>query len=171
MAHINEKMLQAYSEGILSRQEGLQVMEHIAGCDSCAARFAGMMSKEKLVSPPPDLKREILVKTVCRKSPAQAVRRMQERKRERQREFLAYSARVVFAMAASVLIVFTMSVSTGSKQREMPVEIVQMRQQEKPEAERKNLISGSLQKASGKMGDALQGFLNLFGGQEEEERE
>ena len=41
----------------------------------------------------------------------------------------------------------------------------------KPEAERKNLISGSLQKASGKMGDALQGFLNLFGGQEEEERE
>ena len=109
--------------------------------------------------------------TVCRKSPAQAVRRMQERKRERQREFLAYSARVVFAMAASVLIVFTISVSTGSKQREMPVEIVQMRQQEKPEAERKNLISGSLQKASGKMGDALQGFLNLFGGQEEEERE
>ena len=53
------------------------------------------------------------------------------------------------------------AVSTGSKQREMPVEIVQMRQQEKPEAERKNLISGSLQKASGKMGDALQGFLNL----------
>lgn len=53
MAHINKEMLQAYIEGILSRQEELEVMEHIAGCDGCAARFAGIMSEERLVSPPP----------------------------------------------------------------------------------------------------------------------
>lgn len=98
---------------------------------------------------------------------------MQERKRERQREFLTYSARVVFAMAASVLIVFTMSANIDSRQREMPVEMVQMRQQEKPKSKagKKNFISGSLQKASGRMGDALQGFLTMFDGQKEEERE
>lgn len=171
MTHINEETLQAYIEGILSGQEEFEVMEHIAGCDGCADRFAGMMSEEKLVSPPPDLKKEILGRTVYRKNPVQAIQRMQERKREKRREFLAYSARVVFATAASVLIVFTMSVSTSSKQREMPVEIVQMRQQEKPRAEKKNLISDSLHKASGKMGDALQGFLTMFNRQEEEERE
>jgi len=171
MAHINEETLQAYIEGILSSQEELEVMEHIAECDGCAARFADMMSEERLVSPPPDLKKEILGRTVYRKSPVQAVQKMQERKREKQKEFLAYSARVVFAMAASVLIVFTMSAGTSSRQREMPVEMLPIRQQEKPRAEKKNVISDSLQKASGRMGDALQGFLSMLNGQEEEERE
>ena len=65
-------------------------------------------------------------------------------------------------MAASMLIVFTLSAGSSSKQREIPAEIVQIQQQEKAEAEKKNLISGSLQKASGKMGDALQDFLALL---------
>ncbi len=162
MAHINDKRLQAYIAGKISTQDEFNIMEHIAGCDICAARFANMMPEERLVSPPPDLKKEILSRTVYQSNPVQAIQRMQERKRERQREFLAYSARVVFAMAASMLIVFTLSAGSSSKQREIPAEIVQIQQQEKAEAEKKNLISGSLQKASGKMGDALQDFLALL---------
>lgn len=171
MAHISEETLQAYVGNRLPVPQEREVMEHIARCDSCAARFAGMMTDDKMVSPPPDLKKDILNQTVYRRNPVQVMRGLQERKRERQREFLAYSARVVFAMTASVLIVVTMSAEIGSWQREPSVKLVQMQKQEAPKPERKNQLSASLQKASGKMGDALNGVLTMFDKQEEEERE
>ena len=67
MAHISEKMLQAYVRNRLPVKEEQAIMEHIAGCDRCAHRFAVHMEKGTLVSPPPDLKQGILEKTVNRK--------------------------------------------------------------------------------------------------------
>ena len=39
MAHISEKMLQAYVSRRLPLKEEQAIMEHIAGCDRCARRF------------------------------------------------------------------------------------------------------------------------------------
>lgn len=169
MAHISKEMWKAYEERTLSRQEELDMMEHIAQCDDCAGQFAKLITEEKLVSPPPDLKKDILVQTVYRRNPVQTIKEIQERKGEMQREFLAYTARVVFAMAASVFIVITMSFGAANKQKEIPAELIQI-QQQVPKSEKK-LISNSLQKASGRMGDVLEGFLAFFDKLDKEEGE
>lgn len=185
MAHIREEMIQEYVNGRLSAEDERMVMEHIAVCDYCATRFASEMAKGALVSPPPDLKQEILKKTVYRTKPVHTVKGVLERKRERRRELLAYSARVAFAMAASIVMLFTMSSYRGQIQQ-MPQEIVQTSQKtastwakeglvrqkasEKAredarkketsgESERKK-ITDSLQEASGKVGETLSDFWN-----------
>lgn len=161
MAHITEEMLQAYAEGCLPAQKEMEVMEHIAVCDQCAEAFATLMTEEKQVSPPPDLKREILRKTVFHKNPVQTVQTIQERKREKQREFFNYSMKVIFATAASVFMVITMSSGfEGRQKQEMPDEIVQV-EQNVSEGEKKS-VSKSLQEASGKVGDAVTGFLDVI---------
>lgn len=183
MAHISEEKLQAYVSGQLSVQDELAMMEHIASCDKCACYFADRVVKETVVSPPPDLRQEILEQTVYRICPMNTVKGIWERKREQRRELLAYSARVVFAMAASIVMLFTMSFSMDRTQQ-MPEEIIQVQQkkaftltrdgilqkkasQQAQERDRRkeeldeksrNKITDSLQEASGKIGEALSDF-------------
>lgn len=185
MAHISEEKLQAYISGQLSVQDELAMMEHIAVCDKCACHFAERMVKETVVSPPPDLRQEILEQTVYRIRPMDTVKGIRERKREQKRELLAYSARVVFAMAASIVMLFTMSFSTDRMQQ-MPEEIMQAQQEtvstlsrdkmlqkkasqqaeeedkrkEESDEKSRKKITDSLQEASGKVGEALSDFWN-----------
>jgi len=182
MAHISEKMLQAYVSSRLPVKEEQAVMEHIAMCDSCARRFAVYMEKGILVSPPPDLKQGILDKTVGRKDFISPVRDLSEKCSRQRKELLAYSMRVVFAMAASIMILFTMSFQSDAGQ--LPREIVQPQEktalvfkrgsivkkaatekaseeeegkEDSDKGERKKFTS-SLQEASGAVGDSLTGF-------------
>jgi Predicted transmembrane transcriptional regulator (anti-sigma factor) len=124
MAHISEELLQAYVHNRLPAGQEQAVMEHIAMCGSCARRFASLMEKGMLVTPPPDLKKEILEKTVNRKSPVSEPEELWKRKSRQRRELLAYSVRVVVAMAASIMILLTMSFQ-GNTGR-MPEEIMQV---------------------------------------------
>ncbi len=179
MAHISEKMLQAYVRNRLPINEEQAVMEHIAMCDSCARRFAVHMEKGVLVLPPPDLKQEILDKTVDRKDFVFLVKDLSGKSGRQRKEWLAYSMRVVFAMAASIMILFTMSFQNDTGQ--LPREIAQTQekaafvfkrdsivkktiseriseQKEDPEREEKKKITNSLQEASGVVGDTLSGF-------------
>ena len=169
MGHITNEMLQAYVDGMLPVQMELEVMEHIAGCDNCASRFASLQMRENMVSPPPGLREDILQKTVYRSKAVWSVREIQERRREKQRELLVYCAKVAFAMAVSVLMLFTMPSGMRNTQRNMPMETMQI-QKEGTGAKRKNIVSTSLQKVSGQVGDALNEFLTIFDGSEEEER-
>ncbi|RKI40632.1 hypothetical protein D7V86_05265 [bacterium D16-51] len=123
MAHIEEELLQAYVRNRLPAGQEQAVMRHIAVCDSCARRFAALMEKGMLVAPPPDLKKEILEKTVNQKSPVSGQEGFWRKRSGQRKELLAYSARVVFAMAASIMILFTMSFQ-GNTER-MPEEIMQ----------------------------------------------
>lgn len=176
MKHISDEVLQAYVAETLSMQKEIEVMEHIAVCDSCAEHFASMMAEKNMVSPPPDLKSGILEQTVYRKSTVRTIQELQEKKREKQKEFLGYAVKVSVAMVASILMIISMSSNTGMRQNQELVQeqgivtgIISMNGQKAPE--KRNRISGSLQKASGIMGDALTGFLDIFEEQKEEERE
>lgn len=176
MTHMNDEVLQAYLAGELSIQKEIEIMEHIAVCDSCAKRFADGMTEKNMVTPPPDLKSGILEQTVYRKSTVRTIQELQERKRAKQKELMGYAVKVGLAMAASILMVISIS-SNGSirqsewgiKQQETVVETPKGPLQK--EARKRNRISGSLQKASGKMGDALTGFLDIFEREKEEERD
>lgn len=185
MAHISEKMLQAYISRRLPLREEQAIMEHIAMCDSCAHRFAVLMEKRTLM-PPPDLKQEILEKIVNRKSSVSVLKELPERKQRQRRELLAYSMRVVFAMAASIMILFTLPAQDNSER--MPEEIIQAQGKNvftftkdgivkkkasekaseeaegKKEAngEEKRKLTDSLQEATGVFGDALSGFIEQF---------
>ena len=186
MAHISEKMLQAYVKNRLPVKEEQAIMEHIAGCDRCARRFAVHMENGTLMSPPPDLKQEILEKTVKRKSSVFMLKGLPERKRGQRRELFVYSMRVVFAMAASIMILFTLPVQDNSER--MPEEIMQAQEKtvlmftkdgivkkkasekaseeaegkKEAKGEEKRKLTDSLQEATGVLGDALSGFLEQF---------
>lgn len=167
MTHISDEMLRAYISGMLPMQKEIEIMEHIAGCDRCAKCFADMMTDENMVTPPPDLKSGILEQTVYRKSTAGTVQKLQAKKQKRRKEFFAYAFKVGIAMAASILMVINMSPNADMQQNQRISEeqksVLEMMQ--RPEADKRgkrNQISGSLQKASGKMGDALNGFLDIF---------
>lgn len=172
MMHISEDILRAYFAGALSVQEELEIMEHIAVCDSCAKRFADGITQEITVAAPPDLKSGILEQTVYRKSPVRTIQELQERKRAKQKELMGYAVKVGVAMAASILMVISMSSNSvtgqklaGEEIRQNPVS--EERQQERGVPEKRNWISDSLQRVSGKAGDALSGFWDIFGNKEE----
>lgn len=172
MAHITDEVLQAYVDRMLPMQMELEIMEHIAKCDNCANRFARLQMGEPLVSPPPGLREDILQKTVYRRKAVWTVRDIQERRREKQRELLVYCVRIVFATAVSVLMLFTMPSGMGRRQRSMPSETMQAQSQKaESRAVKRNAVSASLQKASGKVGDALNDFLAIFDDSDKEERE
>ena len=182
MAHISEKMLQAYVGNRLPVKEEQAVMEHIAMCDSCARRFAVHMEKGILLPPPPDLKQEILDKTVDRKDFVFLIKDLSEKNIRQRKELLAYSMRVVFAMAASIMILLTMSFQNDAGQ--LPKEIVQTQEKttflfkrgsivrktvsekdseeeegkEDSDKEERKKFTNSLQEASGAVGDTLADF-------------
>ena len=167
MKHISDEVLLAYIAGRLSGQEEIEIMEHIAMCDNCAERFAGMLTEENMISPPPDLKSEILEQTVYRKSPVRTIQEIQERKRAKQRELLGYAVKVGVAMAASILMVISISTDSVTRQKHTQEAIGQELvigegQEEQGGRKNRNRISGSLQEVSNKMGDALTGFFDIF---------
>jgi len=170
MAHLTEEILQAFVAGNLSEQTETEVMEHIAHCDSCAENFADLLAEENLITPPPDLKKEVLEQTLYRKSPVQAIQKVSEKAREKQRGFWLYSAKVAFAMAASLLMIVGMS--ADFPKRAEPAAIEESAYVEKRGSyQRKNQVTGSLQKVSGKMGDALSDLLAVITRAEKEERD
>ena len=170
MAHLTEEILQAFVAGNLNAQTEAEIMEHIACCDSCAEHFADLLAEESLITPPPDLKKEVLEQTLYRKSSVQTIQKVSEKAREKQRRFWIYSAKVGFAMAASLLMIIGMSADFPKKAE--PAAIEESAYVEKKDSyQRKNPVSGSLQKVSGKMGDALSDFLAVVTRAEKEERD
>jgi len=165
MAHIEEQRLRAYVASRLSPCEEREIMAHIAGCDRCASRFASLLLESNAVSPPPDLQEEILQGTVRGSLSGHflAVKAFFGRGEQRQREFFAYTARVVFAMALSLLMLVTMSGSLGKEQARPMAEFATEYQREPG----KGSVAELLQKASGKLGDVLEGFLDSLSGKEE----
>ena len=161
------------------------MMQHIAKCDKCAADFAAQMMQQELLSPPPDLKKDILRQTIGKQ-------KMSEKKWDVERKkwngaFWAYSAKVAFAMAASIVMLFMLpdySVqsrqapfsSEGAVSREQKIfadstkesrekiaqakkESEQKKEAHKREQKEEN-IGDSLQKMTGRAGDALFGTLH-----------
>ena len=160
MAHITEELLRECARGQLPLRERIQVMEHIAECDGCAGRFAALMGEAGMVSPPPDLKRDILRRTVHREASRQAAADRQRRRQKKTRDLFYYSARVVFAMAASIVMFFTMSFPEREQVRETPSVVVRERQS--ASGERKKPVVDSLQNVSGKMGGVLTDILDFL---------
>lgn len=170
MAHVTKEILQAFVAGNLNAQAEAEVMEHIAQCNSCAEHFADLLAEENLITPPPDLRKEILGQTLYRKSPAQTIRQISEKAQEKQRRFWIYSAKVAFAMAASLLMI--VSISADFPRRAAPVAIEESAYAGKKDSyQERNPVSGSLQKVSRKMGDALSDFLAVITRAEKEERD
>lgn len=172
MTHISEEILREYLAGTVPLQKEIEIMEHIAVCDRCAKCFADMMTDEMQVTPPPDLKSGILEQTVYRKNTLGTLQELQAKKQKKRKEFFAYTFKVGIAMAASILMVINMSANVDMQQNQRVAENRQtvaqsMQKQELDKRGKRNKISGSLQKASGKMGDALNGFLDIFGNETE----
>ena len=100
MKHITDQEITRYYAGELSRQEERELLSHIAGCTSCAERLAVAFPESELLSPPPEMKNQIL--TASRKVTAKTVS-LSSRQRT---EFYRYSAKVVLAMGMSLLLLF-----------------------------------------------------------------
>lgn len=79
MAHLTEEILQAFVAGNLNAQTEAEVMEHIAHCDSCAEHFADLLAEENLITPPPDLKKEVLEQTLYQKALFRQFRKFRKR--------------------------------------------------------------------------------------------
>lgn len=184
MTHMNQEILQRYMMGMLSAEQEEEMMQHIAQCDKCAADFAAQMMQQKLLSPPPDLKKNILRQTIGKQSVTEKKQVIERKKRNG--GFWAYSAKVAFAMAASIVMLFTLSdysvqsrqaqfASEGAVSREQKifVDSAKERQQKIAQAKKESKkkkethkreqeegdIGGSLQEMTGRAGDALFGVL------------
>lgn len=185
MIHMDQKILQRYMMGTLSAAQEEEMMQHIAQCDKCAAEFATQMMQQELLSPPPDLKKDILRQTVGKQNVMGKKQVAEQTKRNG--GFWAYSAKVAFAMAASIVMLFTLSdysvqsrqaqfASEGAVSREQKIfadstkesrkkiaqakkESEQKKEAHKREQKEEN-IGDSLQKMTGRAGDALFGTLH-----------
>ena len=184
MIHMDQKILQRYMIGTLSAAQEEELMQHIAKCDKCAEDFAAQMMQKKLLSPPPELRNDILRQTVGRQSVTRK-KWITERKKWNG-AFWAYSAKVAFAMAAAIVMLFMLpdysvqsrqapfsSEGAVSREQKIFVENTKERRINKVQAKKKAIekkemhkreqeegnIGDSLQEMTGRAGDALFGIL------------
>lgn len=99
MKHITDTEIRRFHAHTLSSEEEMLLFDHTAKCDFCAGRLFSALPERELLTPPPDLGRDIL--ETAKKIPF---------RKQKQREFFRYSTKVVLAMgmALSLLLVFSL---------------------------------------------------------------
>ena len=91
--HLSQWTLTALKAGILSEVELLRSTSHIADCESCAIAYADSFSLDELVEVPFGFADEITRKLYYDKN--------------KNREFIFYSTKVIAAVCLSLIIVFS----------------------------------------------------------------
>ena len=91
--HITAEIYDQFHQGLLDSHETLEILDHIAQCQTCALRLADSTSQHETVSPPGGFHAEI-------------ARKVMERPAKKY-DFLLYAIRVSVCVCATLVIFFT----------------------------------------------------------------
>lgn len=109
--HIDGETLTRLKNGGLPMKEKLEVMAHVAACSRCATSFAETYDDQELLPLPPGFIEEMALK--CSPSTLLPLR-PGAKKKDKKKEFFAYSLRVSVAACMALVLLFSGSFSQGS---------------------------------------------------------
>lgn len=98
-------------QGRLPLEEKLAVMSHLAACGQCAESFAQLYDEQELIPLSPDFVEEMTDK--LSPLPPISIGEM-KKKKDKKKEFYAYSFRVSVAACMALVILFSGNFSQGS---------------------------------------------------------
>ena len=97
MRHLTQKQLHSLLGAALPPRERAALLEHVLACEGCAAALYRANAELPAVAPPKGMERRIL----------SAARERPSHEKPRQESLRAYSLRVLAAMAAALVLLFT----------------------------------------------------------------
>ncbi|MBS6395626.1 MAG: hypothetical protein KH452_00530 [Clostridiales bacterium] len=103
--HLNEEWLEAWTNGHLTKEEQMLMLEHTGRCICCAEKLADYLERDTLAVPPAYLKEEIWEKT--KRADIQAARTVYQT--SRQMRLFLYSLKVGLAVVTSLFLLFSTS--------------------------------------------------------------
>lgn len=106
--HITKEQLNDYMSDKISQTEQMDFLKHISGCEFCAGKLAEAIQKRELIPALLDLKDNILKQTVYKKNTSMvnlSWKTAAGRTGKKQKEFWTYTAKVAFAVCATVTMI------------------------------------------------------------------
>lgn len=110
MTHLTQEQIQHLKQGNITNEKNIEYLEHISQCEYCANQYANSFLENDLIETPPDLRQNILDETVYKKSALETLQMLERKGHQKKKEFLCFTAKVVFAMCAVTVMLF----STGN---------------------------------------------------------
>ncbi len=151
MNHVTDTEIQLYYLHKMNPDEERGFLEHIAGCEYCAGRWASGFPKQELLSPPKSLREDI-------QKQAFGNRLLQARRQYR--EWYWYSAKMILAMSLAIVMLFVSDFSGVLYEGRHPQAGIVQQSREYHEG---NKISRQIRQQTEKFGGVLQGWSESIG--------
>lgn len=107
MKHLTDEEILQYYSHVLRPQEEKNLLIHTAQCSYCAGRLASAFPDSELITPPAELRNQIL----------RSAHKMHPSKAHQKREFYFYSAKVILAMSMALLLLLSSNFTDFSFQQ------------------------------------------------------
>lgn len=107
MKHLTDEEILQYYSHVLRPQEEKNLLNHTAQCSYCAGRLASAFPDNELITPPAELRNQIL----------RSAHKIRPSKVHQKREFYFYSAKVILAMSMALFLLLSSNFTEFSFQQ------------------------------------------------------